>query len=213
MKLQQSALTLALATLCASVAAQTVYRWTDADGKVHYTDSPPPASARESRTVTTDAAADQRAVDALREQNAALAKRTADRNKTPEEREREKKEADRKLRCGSLLNIVNAFERGDPVFRETDKGKVELKGAEREAERLRSSKQFQLECQDLAKEASVAAARQSSSNAGRSAGGASPVTTSSSPSRAGGSTSSSAPPGGTGNNSAYPGSTASPSAK
>lgn len=26
--------------------ADTLYRWTDADGKVHYTDQPPPASAR-----------------------------------------------------------------------------------------------------------------------------------------------------------------------
>jgi hypothetical protein len=140
------------------VAAQTLYRWTDADGKVHYTDSPPPSSAKEARTVTTDAAADQRAADALREQNAAIAKRAAERNKTPDEREREKKDAERKTRCGALMNIVNAFDRGDPIFRESEKGKQELKGADREIERLRNTQQFQLECQDLANNASAAAA-------------------------------------------------------
>ncbi len=34
------------------VAAQT-YKWTDAEGKVHYSDQPPPANAREQGTVKT----------------------------------------------------------------------------------------------------------------------------------------------------------------
>jgi glutaredoxin len=47
MKLAPLILTLlALPTLAQSVAAGTLYRWTDADGKVHFTDQPPPAGAR-----------------------------------------------------------------------------------------------------------------------------------------------------------------------
>ena len=35
---------------CAPVGAQT-YKWKDADGKIHYSDQPPPANAREEQTV------------------------------------------------------------------------------------------------------------------------------------------------------------------
>lgn len=46
-----AALSIAAALACASAQAQTTYRWTDAKGNVHYTDSPPPTSARDARTV------------------------------------------------------------------------------------------------------------------------------------------------------------------
>jgi glutaredoxin len=35
---------------CASAAAQQLYRWTDEKGRVHITDTPPPAKARDVRT-------------------------------------------------------------------------------------------------------------------------------------------------------------------
>ncbi len=38
---------LALLAACGLAAAQQLYRWTDASGKVHISDSPPPADARE----------------------------------------------------------------------------------------------------------------------------------------------------------------------
>lgn len=48
-----AALPLAAALLvCPPVSAQTTYRWKDASGNVHYTDKPPPTSAKEARTVT-----------------------------------------------------------------------------------------------------------------------------------------------------------------
>lgn len=37
---------IALLTLCAAAQAGQLYRWTDADGHVHYTDQPPPANAK-----------------------------------------------------------------------------------------------------------------------------------------------------------------------
>ena len=36
--------------VCAPVGAQT-YKWTDADGKVHYSDQPPPANVKEQGTI------------------------------------------------------------------------------------------------------------------------------------------------------------------
>ncbi|WP_189644614.1 DUF4124 domain-containing protein [Luteimonas gilva] len=46
-----AALLVAAALACTATQAQTTYRWTDAKGNVHYTDSPPPTSAKDARTV------------------------------------------------------------------------------------------------------------------------------------------------------------------
>jgi hypothetical protein len=151
--------------VCAA-EAQTLYRWTDADGKVHYTDTPPPNSAKASRTVNTDSAADQKAAETLKEQNEAIVKRSVERNKTPAEREREKKEEERRSRCAQLSTVVTALDRGDPVFRGDDKGgKAELSKQDRDFEKLRTGQQFQMECSDIAKEAATAAAKSRAANA------------------------------------------------
>ncbi|MCL1633660.1 DUF4124 domain-containing protein [Luteimonas sp. SX5] len=47
-----AALLFAAALVCTATQAQTTYRWKDASGNVHYTDKPPPTSAKEARTVT-----------------------------------------------------------------------------------------------------------------------------------------------------------------
>ncbi len=39
-------------SLAAMPAAAETYKWTDADGKVHYSDQPPPANARDQKTIT-----------------------------------------------------------------------------------------------------------------------------------------------------------------
>jgi hypothetical protein len=166
MGLRISLVAVAIASLFVAQAhAQTLYRYVDAQGKVHYSDTPPPTSAKEARTVTTDAAADQKAADNLREQNEAVVKRSAERNKTPAEREREKKEEDRRARCSQMSGVVSALERGEPVFRQDDKGgKVELKGQDREFEKLRSGQQYQMECSDIARDSASAAAKSRASN-------------------------------------------------
>ena len=46
-----AALLIAAALVCSAAQAQSTYRWTDAKGNVHYTDSPPPTSAKDARTV------------------------------------------------------------------------------------------------------------------------------------------------------------------
>ncbi len=146
-----SLLALGLAvTLSASAFAQTLYRWTDEQGNVHYTDTPPPTNAKSSRAVTTDAAADQKAADTLKQQNEAFAKRAADRNKTPDEKAKEQADAERRTRCGQLLAVVNAFDRGEPVMRQNEKGeRVALPAKDRDFERQRSAQQMQVECPDV----------------------------------------------------------------
>src|SRR3954464_4295627 len=43
---------IAAVAACAALAQSNVYRWVDKDGKVHFSDSPPPADARESSQKT-----------------------------------------------------------------------------------------------------------------------------------------------------------------
>ncbi|HEX6829572.1 MAG TPA: glutaredoxin family protein [Burkholderiales bacterium] len=45
-------LLIALALLALPAAAGSLYRWVDADGKVHYTDTPPPATAKDVKQQT-----------------------------------------------------------------------------------------------------------------------------------------------------------------
>ncbi len=61
--LQRVALAVALAVLCSSAAAAGVYKWTDADGKVHFTDKPPPDVKAE--TIKTKTAADPHTANRL----------------------------------------------------------------------------------------------------------------------------------------------------
>ena len=44
-------LALAIALAAVNAAAQQLYRWTDEKGRVHVTDTPPPAGAKDARTV------------------------------------------------------------------------------------------------------------------------------------------------------------------
>jgi glutaredoxin len=46
-------LLIALTLLALPAAAGTLYRWVDADGRVHYTDTPPPASAKDVKQKAT----------------------------------------------------------------------------------------------------------------------------------------------------------------
>jgi len=50
------ALALVLAAAAGCALAQQLYRWTDENGRVHVTDTPPPASAKDKRTVKPAAA-------------------------------------------------------------------------------------------------------------------------------------------------------------
>jgi hypothetical protein len=70
-----------LGALLLSVTAQAqMYRWTDDQGRVHYSDSPPPAAARQERRVLDDRG---------------ITVRTLERARTPEEIEAERLEQER----------------------------------------------------------------------------------------------------------------------
>lgn len=123
------ALAILLAT--ATVAAQ-VYKWVDKDGKVQYTDTPPPASATKTEAKkldTTPAAAT--AVGAPAKSLADRAKEF-DKRKTEVAEKQKKAEVDQKnaditaANCKDAKTNLKTLESGRPIVRTTETGDREV---------------------------------------------------------------------------------------
>ena len=123
------AMAILLAT--ATVAAQ-VYKWVDKDGKVQYTDTPPPASATKTeakRLDTTPAAASAASAPAK-----SLADRAKDfdKRKTEDAEKQKKAEVDKKnaditaANCKDATTNLKTLESGRPIVRTTETGDREL---------------------------------------------------------------------------------------
>ena len=110
----------------ATVAAQ-VYKWVDKDGKVQYSDTPPPASATKTEAKKIDTSPAAAAV-------AAPAKSLQDRVKESDKRKADlaekakKTEADEKTaeinatNCTNARSAVRELETGRPLVRTTEAG-------------------------------------------------------------------------------------------
>jgi hypothetical protein len=149
-KLFHTALLGALAGACIAappVAADT-YKWTDAEGKVHYSDQPPPANVKNPTTMTprkrtsrsapeADAEAPQPSPDArpaapagpktsqeldaeFRQRQVKAAEDEAARKKAQQEA------AEKKRNCAQATNNVKRFEEGGRLTRYNDKGEMEF---------------------------------------------------------------------------------------
>lgn len=113
--------TLVLAVLLVPVAATAqIYQWKDASGKVHYSDQPPPASAKQERTfvprglapapAATQAADAPPAEASWQEQEAAFKQRQVEQEEARARQEKEDAAAsERKRNCelakGNLRNL------------------------------------------------------------------------------------------------------------
>lgn len=96
------------------VALAQIYQWKDAEGKVQYSDQPPPAAARQERTVAPRAAAAVSAPSAParshQDQDAAFRQRQVEQEESKAAREKENVAAEeRKRNCemaqGNLRNL------------------------------------------------------------------------------------------------------------
>ncbi|MEP7154271.1 MAG: DUF4124 domain-containing protein [Betaproteobacteria bacterium] len=122
-----AAIAILLAT--ATVAAQ-VYKWVDKDGKVQYSDSPPPASATktEAKKIETGPAAasiGNNPAPSLADRSKDFDKRqkeAAEKNKKAEEA-RKTADADEE-NCKSAKAALRDFESERPLRRSTDSGEV-----------------------------------------------------------------------------------------
>lgn len=123
------ALAILLAT--ATVAAQ-VYKWVDKDGKVQYSDTPPPASATKAEAKRIDAA------PAVTSTSAAPVKSLQDRTKDYDKRKADDAEKAKKIdvakqnteinasNCSNARSVLRELETGRPVTRTTESGTREF---------------------------------------------------------------------------------------
>ena len=148
-KLFHAALLGALAGACVSIppAGADTYKWTDAEGKVHYSDQPPPANVKNPVTVTPR----KRTSHSAPEANAEAAKPSDARPaptagpKTSQEldaefrqrqvkaaedeaarKKAEQEAAEKKRNCAQATNNVKRFEQGGRLTRYNEKGEMEF---------------------------------------------------------------------------------------
>ena len=138
------AIAILLAT--ATVAAQ-VYKWVDKEGKVQYTDTPPPASATKAEAKKLDAA--PVAAPAVGTPTKSLADRAKDfdKRKTEDAEKQKKAEVDKKnieiaaANCTAAKTNLKTYESGRPLVRTTETGDREVMSDEaRQAELVKARK-------------------------------------------------------------------------
>ena len=151
------ALLLGILLAASTAASAQLYRWVDKDGRVHYTATPPPAGATQSRTLATPATppaadGDAAAKDAApkgpltpAEQEAAFRKRQLEAQKAAEKATLEQKEEEaRAANCRRAREALATLESGQRVARTNPQGEryyLEDAAREKEIEAARRSAQ------------------------------------------------------------------------
>lgn len=105
-------------------AAAALYKWTDANGRVVYSDQPPPANIKAEQLNATPPPANPHAVREMANQEAELKKRQAERAKADEQIARTRAEAEKKsAACARAAGQVRALAAGQQaVYRINEKG-------------------------------------------------------------------------------------------
>jgi len=152
-KLPLCTLAIAIAIALASLPTQAeVYKWTDKDGKVQYSDKPPPDDAAKAKAKVVDtkpainpgAKAQSADKETFQDQEIEFKKRRVAAEKAQDKedeaaREAAKVEDKRKARCTDMRLYVKDLQEPVPVYIRDDKGeKKYLSDKEREAEMART---------------------------------------------------------------------------
>ncbi len=139
--------------LCTSGAlAATIYRWTDADGQVHFGSHPPPQGGQVIE-LRDPPAASQRSVPetSLQErQRRQLEAYERDRQyREQRRRERAERDAQQRQRCAEWRRLWRWLNHGGPIFlRQADGGRRYLDEGERQTRKARVREQLQTYCAD-----------------------------------------------------------------
>lgn len=115
-----------LILLCSAVQADTVYRWVDAQGHVHYSQTPPPNSKTNAKAVDiTPAPSDQTSLDRTQDMEQAVNDRQQARQALAE---KAKQEADKKAQqqkaCEAARERVQRYDQVNRVARKDKDGNV-----------------------------------------------------------------------------------------
>ena len=133
------ALAMALAAV-ATAASGALYKWTDANGRVVYSDQPPPAGTNATPEVLRgpSAPANPNALKELAAKDAELKKRQLERADDAKKAEKTKVDAERRTdSCSQLRGQIKLLSGDDVVYRANEKGERvymddEMKRKERE---------------------------------------------------------------------------------
>ena len=115
----------------ATVAAQ-VYKWVDKDGKVQYSDTPPPASATKTEAKKIDTSPAAAATNAAPEKSLQDRAKDYDKRKAEEAEKAKKSDGDKQTadvnasNCSDARAALREMETGRPVTRTTESGTREF---------------------------------------------------------------------------------------
>ncbi|OHC66335.1 MAG: hypothetical protein A2045_01885 [Rhodocyclales bacterium GWA2_65_20] len=136
--------------LCSLSATAALYSWKDADGKVQYSDQPPPGTTQARKLAAPPAPASD--ADATRkgfaEQEMAARKKQKESQEAAAKAEKEKTEGEaRRVNCDKAKGNLHALESGQIRFTTSAKGeRVALEGAVREEELASARKAVESWC-------------------------------------------------------------------
>lgn len=140
-----------LAAVFASAASAQMYKWRDSAGRIQYSDTPPPAGAKDVqrlRKEATPAASTAPAAKSIAEQDAEFKKRLVEKQEAQAKQAKAaEEEAFRERNCAQAKAQLAALESGIRMMRLTDKGeRVPLDDAERERARQDTQKAVESWC-------------------------------------------------------------------
>lgn len=122
-----------LSLALSSAVAAEMYRWVDSQGRVHYSDEPPPAGAKSSKTVTppppSSYAPSGEGVKAKTWQEKDMEFRQRQSAQAEAQAKKEKEEADakqKKQNCENARKSLQALESGQRVSVPNEKGEQQL---------------------------------------------------------------------------------------
>lgn len=146
-------LTALILTMLAAGASAEVYKWVDAQGKVHYGERPPVGQdATELHRASQPYTPPAEDVERARERTELLLEgqrrhREAEQEAQAREAAKAREQAQRKRRCQIARRNHRVLEVGRPVYKTNDNGeRVYLEDAERQAEIARWAKQIETYC-------------------------------------------------------------------
>jgi hypothetical protein len=141
--------------LAASVVAAQVYKWVDKDGKVQYSDTPPPDTKAEARKVDVKPASGTAATAPPKATTKSLQERAKEFDKRKNEGADKAKKAEEEEKnaqlyrenCESAQSFLRDLESGRPVNRTTSTGeRAFMSDEERAAEMAKARKTISENC-------------------------------------------------------------------
>ena len=131
---------LALGVAAGAHAGATVYKWTDASGRVVYSDQPPPANVKSATLEAPPPPANPNAAKEFAQKNAELRQRQAQREQSDQKAEQARGDAElRRTQCTHVRGQITQLAATQEVlYRVNEKGeRIVLDEAARRAERER----------------------------------------------------------------------------